>query len=289
MSPIERIGISTHFLPAANGESLWDAIDQVQAMGLRGFELVPDDYGEQVAEPYVPSVGVWAHDLSHDDRDCLREALALFDTVTLHANHLDLNIASMNPGIRSESERQCLECLELAAQLGASVVSFHRGSANPVRVHDLTEIERHNIEFGLRAAKLAEAHDLLVGFTVGGPGGLDSQMRELLAIDSDRVGINLDVARAAIAGPPPEIWAREFAGQIIEVQVCGVFRDWSGLATHEPIERNNVIDYEALLAELQTQSYDGPVICEIEGFDIENAVSHALAARAILREMWTGA
>jgi len=255
-------------------------------MGLRGLELVPDDYREQLAEPYVPSVGTWARDLNRDDRERLRHVLSVFDTVTLHAPHLDLNIASMNPGVRSESERQYLDCLELARHLGVSVVSFHRGAASRGQVHDLTEIERHNIEFGLRAAEIAEKHDLLLGFTVGGPGGLDSQMREILAIDSDCVGINLDVAHAALAGPPPEIWAREFAGRLVELQVCGVFRNWSGMSSHQPVERNNVIDYDALLAELQAQNYDGPIICEIEGFDIEDTVSHALAARAILREIW---
>ena len=286
VSVIERIGVSTHFLPAADGESIWDAIDQVYAMGLRGFELIPDDYRGQLAEPYVPAVGIWPADLRPEQRQRLREALSVFDVVTIHSPQLDLNLASMNPGIREESRRQICECLDLARDLGVRVVTFHRGHPSVEGVHDPQETERHNIEFGRRAAELTEDCDMLIGFEVGGPGGLDAQMREIAAIDCEHFGVNLDLGHAAVQGPAPEVWAREFAGKIVEVQICGVRRSWSGCTARQPIERNNVIDYEAVLAELKSQGFDGPVICEIEGFNIEGTVSHVLAARALLSDIW---
>lgn len=285
VSLIERIGVSTHFLPAANGESIWDAIDQVNAIGLRGFELVPDDYRGQLTEPYVPNVGIWPGDLTPEQRRRLGEALSVFDTVTMQSSRLDLNIASMNPGIREESCRQHFECLDLARDLGIRVVSFHRGTASADRVHALSEIERHNVEFGQRAAELAEERDVLIGLRAGGVGGLESQMREMQAIDSERVGISLALGCAAITGPPPEVWAREFAGKIIAVHVSGVLRSWSGCSDHQPLERNNLIDYELVLAELRAQGFDGPLVCEMHGLDIEDAVSHALAARALLSDI----
>jgi sugar phosphate isomerase/epimerase len=286
VSLIERIGISTHFLPAANGESIWDAIDQVNAMGLHGFELVPDDYRGQLTEPYVPEVGIWPPDLTGDQRRRLREALSVFDTVTVQSSRLDLNIASMNPGIREESCRQYFECMDLARDLGIRVVSFHRGDASAGDVQALSEIERHNVQFARRAAELADERDMVIGLRVGGSGGLESQMREIEAIGSERVGISLALGRATIAGPPPEVWARRFAGKIIAVHLSGVLRDWSGCSDHQPIERNNLIDYEAVLAELHSQGFEGPLVCEIQGLDIENAVSHALAARALLSVIW---
>jgi len=287
------MGVSTHFLPAANGESIWDAIDQVYAMGLRGFELVPDDYRHQLTEPHVPNVGVRPPDLSRDDRERMRAALSLFDTVALRAPDLDLNVASMNPGIREESQRQYLDCLDLAHELGACVVTLRRGHGSPKRVHDLTDVERHNIEFGLRAAEVAEQLNLEVALRghrpsrlPGDPEVLDSQMREILAIDSERVGLDLDIAQAALTGPPPARWAHEFGGRIAAVHLCGVFRNWQGLVPHQPVERNNVVDYELLLGELRAQDYQGPIVGDIEGLDIEDVVSHVLAGRAILSETW---
>jgi len=284
---IERIGISTHFLPAANGEAIWDAIDQVHAMGLRGFELVPNDHQGQLGHPYtIPNVGIWPRDFGPDQRERLAQALSVFDTVTIHAPHLDLNIASINHGIGEESQRQYFECIDLARDLGVQIVTFHRGHASHGFIRELTEIEQHNIEFGLRAAELAEKYDMLMGFEVTGPGGLESQMREIVAIASDRFGLNLDLGHAAMTGTPPEVWAREFAGKIVEVHINGVLKDWSGFSEHQPINRNNVIDYEAVVAQLKGQGFEGPLMCELQGFDIEDAVSNALAARALFIELW---
>ena len=43
----------------------------------------------------------------------LKDNLSVFDIVTIHGQHLELNIASSNKGIREESYRQYLECLDV--------------------------------------------------------------------------------------------------------------------------------------------------------------------------------
>lgn len=45
----------------------------------------------------------------------------------LHAPTVDLNLASINPGIRKESVRQTLKALELGNEIGAKAVTIHPG------------------------------------------------------------------------------------------------------------------------------------------------------------------
>jgi len=60
MPPIEdRIGVSTHFLPSAHGEDIYDAIRMVHQAGLAGFEVVPTLDQAQVGYPENhPNVGL---------------------------------------------------------------------------------------------------------------------------------------------------------------------------------------------------------------------------------------
>ncbi|MGB4611424.1 sugar phosphate isomerase/epimerase family protein [Methanothermobacter thermautotrophicus] len=81
-----------------------------------GFELV-----ELLCEgPY------WPRRLLQDG-DSL-EVFESFDLeVLIHAPTIDLNPASMNPGIREETGRQMVETIELASRIGATTVTTHPG------------------------------------------------------------------------------------------------------------------------------------------------------------------
>ena len=41
MNIAERIGVSTHFLPAVNNEDIFEAIDKIKDAGFNSFEIVP--------------------------------------------------------------------------------------------------------------------------------------------------------------------------------------------------------------------------------------------------------
>ena len=54
----QRIGISTHFLPATGGEDIFDAIEAVSSAGFHAFELVPTQDQAQIGWPENhPDVG----------------------------------------------------------------------------------------------------------------------------------------------------------------------------------------------------------------------------------------
>jgi len=56
------------------------------------------------------------------------EAFKSYDLdVYIHGTTVDLNLASLNEGVRNESKIQSKECLELASEIGAKAVTTHPG------------------------------------------------------------------------------------------------------------------------------------------------------------------
>lgn len=75
-------------------------------------------------------VEVWIDDLLRSEAapgEVRRSAQACDLALSVHAPSYDLNPTSTNRGIRDESIRQVLSSLELAADLGATVVTVHPG------------------------------------------------------------------------------------------------------------------------------------------------------------------
>lgn len=75
-------------------------------------------------------VEVWVDDLLRSEaapEEVCDAAAACGLTLSVHAPSYDLNPTSTNRGIREESLRQVLSSLELAADLGATVITVHPG------------------------------------------------------------------------------------------------------------------------------------------------------------------
>jgi sugar phosphate isomerase/epimerase len=84
--------------------------------------------------------------------------------VFLHAPTIDLNPASLNPGIREETLHQLKETLDLASKIGAKAITTHPGLIHRLedRVRDMAK--SYSIETLIEANKYAE--DLGVIFSV---------------------------------------------------------------------------------------------------------------------------
>lgn len=91
--------------------SVADTLALATELGYDGVEVWVDDLVRSAAEPQTVRA------------DAARRGLSL----SLHAPSYDLNPTSTNHGIRTESTRQVLASLELAAALGAGVVTIHPG------------------------------------------------------------------------------------------------------------------------------------------------------------------
>ena len=278
-----RLCVSTGVLAATRGETLFEAIRMVKAAGFKGLELVAAAFGSPVGFPYtVPNVGLWPREYSKAQRAELKERLKGFKTLTVHAPHVGLNIAYLNPGLREESQRQYIETIELAMDLGIKVITFHCGSrTGSLRVPQET-YAKYEIEFACRALPLAEEHDLLLGYESGPFERLKKVIGE---VDHPRFGINLDIGHAAMGGVTPEEWIKHFGEKIVEVHLNSVTRHSGGFIEHQPVERNNVINYEAVFAGFKGINYQGPLVLELLGVDIPQALDVARRGAEIFTEI----
>ena len=63
--------------------------------------------------------------------------------ICIHAPNVDLNVASINRGIKEESKRQLFETIDLAAEISATAITLHPGHIGRIekRIKDMaTEI-----------------------------------------------------------------------------------------------------------------------------------------------------
>ena len=295
----KRIGVSTHVLP---GVSLSEAIRRVSHAGFHTFEIVPADFQAVVGFPeMIPNAGVWPRTFGSDERRKLREELDVFDIVTVHTPHLGgLNIASINPGIREESQRQYIECIDFAADIGARIVTIHPGilDQDSARGWQRT-LHQHNLDFAKKALELAHKHDLRMGYeSAEGDPWLDEIIREL---DHPRFGLHLDVCNSYVweifpkFGDPEKAHAEierligTFADRIPEVHAHGSFGWWGETLTHQSFRRNNVVDWKRVVARLKAARFDGPFVFEIQSKDIDTVLADCIEAKETLVRYWNEA
>lgn len=132
---------------------------------------------------------VWAdHPHAHPDetrpetRKELRARLREFVRVSLHGPLGNASLASINPGIWRESVRQYLATVELAHDLGATVVVIHPGDLRDHRFKD--EFLRLSCEALARVADRAAQLGVTVAVENCGPyhAGVDQTTADLAAI-----------------------------------------------------------------------------------------------------------
>ncbi len=283
----ERIGISTHFLPSTHGEDIFRAIDMVHGAGFRGLEIVPSLDQAQLGFPTnYPNVGLDLFEATPAEVARLKEALAVFDWVTVHAPHLDWNLASANRHLRRLTWEYFDRCFDLAVELQAAAMTYHLGGRTWGFVREPQEILRYDLDYARHVAPRARERGLAVGYEAG---DLDS-----LKHVADRVpgwGINLDIGHAYMAAGNDEgffAYLDEFAGRIVEVHHNGVNHYWGGYMEHQPPHLNNMIDFQRTYERLRDSGYEGPIVCELQGQDIAQVVDHCREAKEMIAGIWSG-
>jgi sugar phosphate isomerase/epimerase len=297
----DRIGPSLDFI---QGISLEEALDLVHQAGFKGVEIVPANYQARTGFPAGPTPGTWARTTSQERRQEIRTLLERFEWVTLHSQHIDLNIASANPGIRQESVRQYLENIELAHDLGSRTCTFHIGHRTRT-VNSEADCRHYSAEFGRRAVEVAEKYDIMLAFEAGTKAisdmlhGIKSDEDDLAYIkgtiediDSPRFGLHLDVQNTV--GPLYEHgqtseqwtgrWIDSFAGRIVEVHVSGIFQTSIGRTKHASLTMDNVQNFPLILYRLDEAGYSGPIVMEIMAKDVKQWLEYCLASKEILIE-----
>ncbi|MDO9465030.1 MAG: sugar phosphate isomerase/epimerase [bacterium] len=268
MSIEEQIGISTISLPAINTE---EAIDAVAEAGFKAIELILS-IGNQCAIGYPdrvsPSPGIWPRTCSKERRKKIKEKLKPFLYVTTHVQLEGTNIASPNPGIREETVKQYIECIEFTHDIGVSMVTFHpRGGCRHSQYEHMykEDGDRYNLDFAKKALKYAHKYDLQMGYE--GTHGAGWPVRDLiLKIKDKRFGILIDPTQSCLRSVPVSYLIesiRKCKGRICEIHVHGALCRTINITSHLPLRLNNIVDWKQVLSVLTDVNFKGPFMFEI--------------------------
>ena len=282
-----RIGISTHFMPSTHGENIYDAIRMVHKAGFKGFEIVPTLDQAQLGYPEnYPNVGIDLFETTEKEIDRLKDALSVFDWVTVHSPHLDWNLSSANRHLRKLTREYFDRCFELGVKLGAIAVTYHGGGNTWGYIRKMERIMEYNVDYAKHLMPKAKKTGIPVGFEAG---GLD-----YLKYVCDRVngwGINLDIGHAYMSAGTDEgffAYISEFKDKITKVHHNGINHYWGGYMEHQPPHLNNMVDFQRTYERLKEIKYNGPIVCEIQGQDIEQVIRHCQESKDMIVGIWNG-
>jgi len=189
-----------------------------------------------------------------------RHARHLQMELSLHSASYDVNITSLNPGIRKESLRQLEESIITGRRLGAKRIAVHPGylSSRKVHVHTYwTQMEetftlinqwaqREGLIVGVEAMENLPRHEYTV----------PDHLRRVLAKGWTNIGVTFDIAHAFSHMDPVDFLHQLDPQWIVHVHLS----DSSPKATHLPLGKGEV-DLQAILRELDNV-YNGFVIIE---------------------------
>lgn len=150
---------------------------------------------------------------------------------------------------------------------------------------DPEEIIRYNAEFAEKASNFAKDHGMKVGYETGSRQDL---RRIFERFSSEEFGLNLDIGHTAMQGFDPSAMMEEWKDRLIEVHFNGVCHYWGGFMEHVPIYMNNALDYQEIIQKMKEIRFEGPIICELQGNDIQQACEAALEARELITKLSEG-
>jgi len=174
-------------------------------MGFRFWELIIDD------------------ELPPGEVDRVKDAVETLGLATsVHAPFSDLNIASLNPGIREISIEKVEKAVEAAAVLGAGPVTLHAGRSSPVGLFHPEKVRQTNIESLKRLVEFAGERgvELCVENSPRFPGVLASSIQEIEeTLDAvPGLGLTLDIGHANTCGALRD-FLRDLSGRIGHMHV----------------------------------------------------------------------
>jgi len=145
------------------------------------------------------------------------------------------------------------------------------------------EILKHEIEFAKIAADYAKNHGIKVGYETGSV----SRLNKILKLFSpNEFGVNLDLGHTIMQSVDLCKVINLWKDYIIEVHFNGVVHYWGGFMEHVPVWYNNCIDYRKVISHLKNIGFQGPIICEIEGNDLDQCIEVVLEAKELIEFLW---
>ncbi|MCD6396453.1 MAG: sugar phosphate isomerase/epimerase [Spirochaetaceae bacterium] len=182
--------------------------------------------------------------------------------LSLHATSYDINLTSINRGIREESKRQAVEAITMGNKIGANIVVIHPGRLSASRVNK-TECWNDMIEVLKYLDEIAERESIKIGLEA-----MEKRPKEILVTPEDvhflfdknwkNIGLTLDIAHANTLEDPIQYMKKINKSWIYHLHISDATPD----RKHIPLGQGN-IDINSVLATLK-KSYNGLII--IEGY-----------------------
>lgn len=205
---------------------------------------------------------LWPPDFSPAERTALRRLCAArgIEIVSLNPTYLDLNLASLNPGIRAETVRQLGEMIRLAHDLEAEAVVVVAGRKHPLLSPEpshLWRLVRQGIE-----ALLPDCERLGVTLALENGWTVVDRVEQLLRMCQEcphpRLGATYDVANA-LAVESPSSGLRRIAPHLALLHLSD---SRAGHWGHDRIG-SGAIDFAELTEVVREIGYTGRTILEI--------------------------
>jgi len=257
-------------------ESLSELIEVTRQLGL--------GYLEVKCEPGL----AYPRELSSAEREELKRHFHTCGIIpTVHASFYDINLASLNPLIREASERQLLECLRLAYDLGAQTLVVHPGELPADYPLSLLPVARENLITGLRQAlKLAKELGVALALENKARGrnrGLIQSPQDHLnlveALNSTHCKVAFDAGHAHTWGFDLARYLKQVYPYLAEIHLHD--NDGSG-DQHLPLGAGT-IDFIPLFKLLDQLGYRGPLILEMRSLrDLERSKEYLNHLRSAL-------
>jgi sugar phosphate isomerase/epimerase len=229
------------------GRSVSDAIDAIAAARFDGVEVWVDQANEQ----------------GESAQEIRRRASQAGLATTVHASSYDLNLAAWNRGIRAESQRQTIESVRFAAEMGARVVVVHPGrrSSSRDRIEDYWPMILESLEPIDEAAAKA---GVMVGLEL-----MEKRPKEVVMLPEDArrvmahgyraIGITVDLAHSWSHYDPVQFLADVDMEWVVHIHLS----DSNPTTVHLPLGEGQV-DLHAVYRGLLEVGYGRAV--NIEGY-----------------------
>ncbi len=236
-----KFGINTWFLQELNVK---EALERISLVGFKAAEVWMEHLLKTGESP--ESVKEMARELNLE--------------LSLHATSYDINLTSINRGIREESIRQAREAIITGKQIGAKIVVLHPGRLSASRANR-EECWNQLLEVLRIIDNLASECSVVVGIEA-----MEKRAREIFVTPDDvhrmfnvkwkKIGLTLDIAHAFTLMDP-----LVYLEQIEKDNICHIhISDAAPGQTHIPLGEGQ-IDIDSVLKALE-HFYSGLIIVE---------------------------
>lgn len=252
---------------------LQESVGYIRRLGFRCITLLAF---AGTRHRYGDVAGFWFREMSDSERQWLKALVVDFDRLALHAPFADLPLFSYDPRVEELSMDRVKESIEAAGFLGAQVVIVHANPRSNLAVQDYW----YDMVSTLRAlGEYASDHGVRIGLETGFPANVDHFVDLLEAVGHHGVGATLDTGYL-IRYVERSLWTTPEGVEQLNERLLEMTRqlgtlilhchfhdvraaDWKD---HEALGRG-VLDFQSLLAELQTIGYEGILELELEEKD----------------------